>query len=141
MLTRLNIAYFSVSGLLVQIIGILTVQPAMVLFSWAQVAAVEEYLSSLPLWVQVPLCLLVADLTQYWVHRAFHQVPFLWCFHAIHHSAELMDWMAGSRLHLVDAVVTRSLTFVPLFLLGFSEAALGVYVVVVVVQRSQMICL
>lgn len=131
-----DIAYFSVSGLLVQIIGILTVQPAMVLFSWAQVAAVEEYLSSLSLWAQVPLCLLVADLTQYWVHRAFHRVPFLWCFHAIHHSAELMDWMAGSRLHLVDAVVTRSLTFVPLFLLGFSEAALGVYVVVVVVQAT-----
>lgn len=131
-----DLAYFFLSSLLVQIVGLLTVQPATVLFGWAQVPAVVAALSSLSLWIQVPLCLLVADLTQYWVHRAFHQVPILWRFHAIHHSAEVMDWMAGSRLHLVDAVVTRSLTFVPLFVLGFSEPAVGVYVVVVVVQAT-----
>lgn len=52
---------------------------------------------------------LVADFTQYWVHRTFHTVPWLWRFHAIHHSAEEMDWLAGSRLHLVDVIVyTRS---------------------------------
>ena len=131
-----DLAYFFLSSLLVQIVGLLTVKPAMVLFGWAQVDAVKELLSSWSLWIQVPACLLVADLTQYWVHRAFHQVPLLWRIHAVHHSAEVMDWMAGSRLHFVDAVVTRSLTFVPLFLLGFSEAAIGAYVVVVVVQAT-----
>ena len=131
-----DLAYFFLSSLLVQILGLLTVQPAMVLFQWARVDAVATSLSSWPLWLQAPLCLLVADLTQYWVHRAFHQIPWLWRFHAIHHSAETMDWMAGSRLHFVDAVATCSLTVVPLFLLGFSEAAVGVYVVVVVVQAT-----
>jgi lathosterol oxidase len=75
-------------------------------------------------------------LTQYWVHRAFHQIPLLWQFHAIHHSTEIMDWLAGSRLHFADAIVTRSLTFIPLFLLGFSETAIAVYVVVVVIQAT-----
>ena len=80
--------------------------------------------------------ILVADFTQYWVHRAFHSSPVLWRFHAIHHSAEAMDWLAGSRLHLVDAIVTRGLTYVPIYVLGFSQSAIVVYVVVVVVQAT-----
>jgi sterol desaturase/sphingolipid hydroxylase (fatty acid hydroxylase superfamily) len=47
-----------------------------------------------------------------------------------------MDWLAGSRLHFVDAVLTRCLTYTPLYLLGFSESAVAVYVVVVVVQAT-----
>jgi sterol desaturase/sphingolipid hydroxylase (fatty acid hydroxylase superfamily) len=29
---------------------------------------------------------LTIDLLQYWIHRAFHRVPFLWRLHKIHHS-------------------------------------------------------
>ena len=32
-----------------------------------------------------------------------------------------MDWLAGSRLHLVDVILTRGLTYVPIFVLGFSR--------------------
>ena len=66
----------------------------------------------------------MADFTQYWVHRTFHAVPALWRFHAVHHSAEQMDWLAGSRLHLVDIAVTRGLTYVPIYVLGFAEGPL-----------------
>ena len=47
-----------------------------------------------------------------------------------------MDWLAGSRLHLVDVIVTRGLTYVPIFVLGFSEAALIVYVFIVAAQAT-----
>ena len=93
-------------------------------------------IGSLPLLVQVPALLLVADFTQYWVHRTVHQVPFLWRFHAIHHSIEEMDWLAGSRLHLLDVILTRGLTYVPIFALGFSERALVVYVFCVAAQAT-----
>src|SRR5690606_17877607 len=63
-----------------------------------------------PLALQFLGCVLVADLTQYGIHRAFHRVPWLWRFHAVHHSVETMDWIAGSRLHLVDVIVTRGST-------------------------------
>ena len=76
------------------------------------------------------------DLTQYWVHRAFHRVPLLWRFHHIHHSAESMDWLAGSRLHLVDVAVTRGLSYVPIYVLGFTEAPLFAYVVFVCIQAT-----
>jgi sterol desaturase/sphingolipid hydroxylase (fatty acid hydroxylase superfamily) len=42
-----------------------------------------------------------------------------------------MDWLAGSRLHVVDVVLTRGLTFVPLFVLGFDRAPLVAYLVFV----------
>ena len=47
-----------------------------------------------------------------------------------------MDWLAGSRLHLVDAVVTRALSYIPIFALGFSEAAMIAYAVVVTIQAT-----
>ena len=96
----------------------------------------EQFVSDLPLLVQVALAVLVADFTQYWVHRAFHRVPALWRFHAVHHSAEAMDFLAGSRLHLVDAVVTRAITYAPLYALGFAEPAIYAYVVIVVLQAT-----
>jgi sterol desaturase/sphingolipid hydroxylase (fatty acid hydroxylase superfamily) len=131
-----DLTYFFLNSLMVQIVGLLTMKPAMLFFDWARIDAVVAFLSGLPVFVQALLCVLTADLTQYWVHRAFHQIPFLWQFHAVHHSTEVMDWLAGSRLHIADAVVTRSLTYIPLFLLGFSETAIAVYVVVVVIQAT-----
>ncbi len=42
-----------------------------------------------------------------------------------------MDWLAGSRLHLFDIVVTRGLSFVPLYVLGFESGAVYAYLVFV----------
>ena len=131
-----DLTYFFVNTLLIEVLTLLTLKPAAALFAWARVAPVVETIGALPLLVQVPAILLVADFTQYWVHRAFHRAPALWRFHAIHHSAESMDWLAGSRLHLVDAVVTRGLTYVPIFILGFSQEALIPYVFIVAAQAT-----
>jgi lathosterol oxidase len=131
-----DLTYFFINSLLVEILTLLTLTPALVLFDWARAGAVTSAVGALPLLLQVPLILLCADFTQYWVHRLFHRVPRLWHFHAIHHSAQQMDWLAGSRLHLVDVIVTRGLVYVPIFVLGFSQGALMVYVVLVAAQAT-----
>lgn len=131
-----DLTYFFINSLLIEILTILTLKPALILFDWARIAGLSGIVGSLPLVVQVPALLLVADFTQYWVHRTFHVVPFLWPFHAIHHSIEQMDWLAGSRLHLVDVILTRGLTYVPIFVLDFSEQALIVYVFLVAAQAT-----
>lgn len=133
---RVDLSYFFVNSLIVQATSFLTLAPAMVFFNWARLSFFAENVSGLPLLVQLPLCLLAADFAQYWIHRAFHSVPFLWRFHAIHHSAEAMDWLAGSRLHLVDALVTRGLTYVPIYVLGFSQQTIVAYVVIVAIQAT-----
>ena len=131
-----DLTYFFINSLLIEILTIFTLKPALILFSWAQIGWLMTAVGALPLVVQVFLILLVADFTQYWVHRTFHAVPFLWPFHAIHHSATEMDWLAGSRLHLVDVIVTRGLTYVPIFALGFSEQAVMIYVFLVAAQAT-----
>jgi len=75
--------------------------------------------------------LLVSDLVTYWVHRAFHKIPWLWSFHAIHHSSLHLDWLAGSRSHIVDIVANRLFAFLPIFLLGFAPPALYAYILFV----------
>src|SRR4029077_9569518 len=72
-------------------------------------ASLQAAMGSLPWLVQFFLAVLVADLAQYWIHRALLVVPWLWRFHAIHHSSKSLDWIAGSRAHIVDDLLTRGL--------------------------------
>ncbi len=75
-----------------------------------------------PLWLRLPLAFLVNDIGAYWGHRASHSVPFLWRFHAIHHSAEHLDWLVNTRAHPFDIVFTRLSGLAPLYLLGLAHA-------------------
>jgi sterol desaturase/sphingolipid hydroxylase (fatty acid hydroxylase superfamily) len=93
-------------------------------------------IGGIPFVPQVLLCIFLADLVDYWTHRAFHEVPFLWRFHAIHHSAKTMDWLSGSRLHLLELVTTRTLVMVPLYVLGFDKAVLDTHVVLIAIQGT-----
>jgi lathosterol oxidase len=131
-----DFTYFFVSAILVQVTTLVTLRPAMLFFDWARVSAVQAWIEGAPWLVQFLLMVVVSDFTQYWVHRAFHAVPLLWRFHAVHHSAEQMDWLAGSRLHLVDIAVTRGLTYVPIYVLGFSDGPLAAYLIFVSAQAT-----
>lgn len=101
------------------------------LFGWAQYAPLQNWVASLPFFVELFLIILVADLMQYWAHRAYHEVPFLWRFHSVHHSTKVMDWMAGSRQHILELIVTRVLVLGPIYVLGFSKEVIDIYIVIV----------
>jgi lathosterol oxidase len=131
---RTDLWHFGVSHLLVQLTVFLTMAPAAIFFRWAVAPELQAAVAAQPLALQFVEVLVVADLSQYTVHRLFHQVPWLWRFHAIHHSSEAMDWLAGSRLHLVDVVATRAVSFLPLFALGLPARALTLYLVFVSFQ-------
>ena len=123
--------HFFVSHLLVQVTTLLTVMPATVIASTAGSAWLHQAIQSQPLALQFVEVMIVADLGEYTTHRLFHAVPALWRFHAIHHSSVTLDWIAGSRLHLVDVVITRGFTLIPIVLLGFSPPAVYAYLVFV----------
>jgi lathosterol oxidase len=131
---RTDLAHFFVSHLLVQVLALLTIAPAGLLFGGIVSPRLQAWVAGRPLLLQFVAAVAIADLFQYGVHRAFHAVPWLWRFHAIHHSSTAMDWLAGSRLHLFDVVMTRAITFVPLFVLGFAPSALLAYLVFVAFQ-------
>ena len=123
--------HFFVSHLLVQLTTLLTVMPATTIMAAAGSPGLHTLVQAQPLVLQFVQVVIVADLGEYAIHRLFHTLPWLWRFHAIHHSSVHLDWIAGSRLHLVDVVITRGFTLVPIVLLGFSQPAVYAYVVFV----------
>lgn len=128
---REDLFYFLVSSLLVQVLTYLTFAPARSILAFAPLTSLRAWVGGLPFAVQFVAIMFLTDVVQYWVHRAFHRVPWLWQFHAVHHSAKEMDWMAGARMHFFEIVALRSLTVLPMFVLGFGPGPMNAYIFVV----------
>lgn len=126
-----DLTHFFFNHLVVGITLLITNRVVHSTFGWAQNDTLQGFVAGLPFVVQVLLVVLVADLVQYWTHRAYHEVPFLWRFHSVHHSARAMDWLAGSRQHILELLATRILVLAPIFVLGFSQRAIDAYVIIV----------
>jgi sterol desaturase/sphingolipid hydroxylase (fatty acid hydroxylase superfamily) len=76
---------------------------------------------SWPIWVQAIAALFVSEIGYYWAHRLSHEIPFLWRFHAIHHSAEEVDFLVNTRAHPVDLVFSRFCALIPIYALGLGS--------------------
>ncbi|HYM87045.1 MAG TPA: sterol desaturase family protein, partial [Pseudoxanthomonas sp.] len=96
---RTDLAYFFMSHMLVQFILILVTASTSTIAGIAAFPALKDAIQSLPVWAQFLIAVFVADLAQALLHRAYHNIPWLWRFHAVHHSSREMDWLAGSRIH------------------------------------------
>jgi sterol desaturase/sphingolipid hydroxylase (fatty acid hydroxylase superfamily) len=70
---------------------------------------------------------LLLSFLNYWYHRWSHEVPFLWRFHAVHHSSAQLDWVAAARLHPLEFFFGGFLLAPPLILLGFDPKVVGVF--------------
>ena len=135
--TRVDVAYWFFTPLVTKAVTRIALGAVFVLLAWSQgmtfadfretVTSRRTWAASLPLAVQVPLILLLADLLAYATHRLFH-ARWLWRFHAIHHSSTTVDWLSSVRLHPVNDAVARIVQVLPLYWMGFSGAALAVFV-------------
>jgi len=134
---REDLFYYLVSSMMVQALTFLAFAPSRAVLShsggWDGFRAL---VGSQPLVVQVIEIMLLTDFVQYWFHRAFHRVPALWNFHAVHHSAKAMDWLAGARMHFVEIVALRGVTAIPMMTLGYTPTALQIYIGLVYVYSS-----
>jgi hypothetical protein len=111
-------------------LGLLAVIVAVIFAAaWIVPASFQAMVGGLPYWVQIPAVIVRSDLGFYWTHRMFHAVPWLWRFHSIHRSIEELDWLAAAWVHPVDQILTKGVSLIPVFALGFSEWAIGVYAV------------
>lgn len=128
---REDLFYFFISSLMVQGLSYFAMAPSKAIVAHVQDASFRDSVADLPLWLQVIAIMFLTDLVQYWAHRAFHRIPWLWRFHAVHHSARNMDWLAGSRMHLLEIIALRGLTIIPMYALGFALEAIYIYIVIV----------
>ncbi|WP_343612045.1 sterol desaturase family protein [Novosphingobium sp.] len=132
-----DLFYFLVSSMLVQLITFLALAPSSYLNAHGTaLGSIRATISGLPWAVQFLLAMFLTDLTQYWFHRTFHRIPFLWGFHAVHHSARSMDWLAGGRMHFVEIILLRGVTSLPLLTFGFLPSVMQAYIGMVYVYSS-----
>lgn len=128
---REDLFYFLVSSLLVQLLTFFTYLPARTILAVTPLTELRAWVGALPFVVQFAGIMFLTDFVQYWVHRVFHVVPWLWRFHSVHHSARSLDWMAGARMHVLEIIALRGATVIPMFVLGFSASAVNLYILVV----------
>jgi sterol desaturase/sphingolipid hydroxylase (fatty acid hydroxylase superfamily) len=130
-----DLTHFVVNNLLVTLATIGIVVVAALPFLWIRSFGLADLL---PDAVAVALAFVSVLVGGYWGHRFTHEIPFLWRFHAVHHSVEQMDWVASGRLHPIDAAFVQACGLVPLFLLGYDGAVfVGVAVFLALVAIFQ----
>lgn len=84
----------------------------------------------LPLWLAVILSMVVLDLILYWQHRMFHQVPWLWRLHRVHHADPDFDVTTGVRFHPIEMVLSLGIKALAIVLLGVPAVAILIFEIV-----------
>ncbi|MGB6405318.1 MAG: sterol desaturase family protein [Candidatus Sulfotelmatobacter sp.] len=135
----LDVVYFMSTHLPIQILSFLVLLPATQATKYLGVPALQHLIARMPWLLQFFLAVVVADLAEYFIHLALHKVPFLWRFHAVHHSSKALDWIAGSRSHFVDDTLVRGFILVPL-MFGFSQSIILAYLIFVTLHATWTHC-
>ncbi len=112
-----DVCYYFLNGLLP---GLMLGAPmtAVVIVAHKVMPGAIAAIAALPIWARAAAAMIVGETAYYWAHRLSHQIPLLWRFHAIHHSAEAIDYMVSVRAHPVDFFWSRIVMLTPLFALG-----------------------
>lgn len=114
-----DIGYYFLSSLLPGfILGLPLAILAAAAHNWIP-EPVRDGIAQSPLWIKLPLGLLIGEVGAYWAHRWTHQIPFLWQFHEVHHQPGHMDFLVNTRAHPIDMIFVRLCTLAPLYALGF----------------------
>lgn len=92
--------YYLISSMFVQVLTFLSAAPAKFAGRNFDLTNIHTTIAAMPFVFQVFFIMILSDLVQYWLHRLFYTVPFLWLLRSIHHSAKSIDWLAGARTHI-----------------------------------------
>lgn len=115
-----DLGYYFLNSLLPAVL--LSVPIAMLawLVQQAVPTVVAQAGAAMPLWGRVLAALVASEIGYYWGHRLSHEIPYLWRYHSIHHSAEHVDFLVNTRAHPFDMVFGRFCGLVPMYVLGLA---------------------
>ena len=116
-----DLFYYFLNGILPKLLLILPMTMLAAAAHHLVPSAFYSAVGGMPVWLRIGAALAANEVGGYWGHRWSHEVPFLWRFHVIHHSAEEMDWLVSTKAHPVDIFFTHFCALVPLYLLGLAQ--------------------
>ena len=90
------------------------IAPVQKSFDWSHI----QFVSHWPIAVQVLFFLITHDLYIYLFHRFQHSSKFFWRTHEAHHSGKQIDFLSGSRSHIVEILINQTIEFAPIIILG-----------------------
>ena len=97
-------------------------------------ATFEVALPSWPLaeqWLSLVVAFLLLDFLHYAAHRCQHTVPWLWRFHALHHSDPDVDVTTSVRHHPIEYFIVAGFYWVAVLALGIPASVAASHAVVV----------
>lgn len=80
-----------------------------------------------PVWLAVPVSVLLLDLLIYWQHRVTHAVPLLWRLHRVHHADPELDATSGLRFHPLEILLSMGVKMAAVVALGAPAVAVLVF--------------
>lgn len=89
-----------------------------------------------PLWIVLPLSVLLLDLVSYAWHRANHVVPFLWRWHQVHHSDPSFSVSTALRFHPGELLLSLPLRLAAVVLAGIPAEAVVFFEVVFTLSNA-----
>jgi sterol desaturase/sphingolipid hydroxylase (fatty acid hydroxylase superfamily) len=119
----------AVQMVLPQLLGLLIALTLLDSLESVALPIVQLWPRSLPVWIQVALMLLVAELLRYSLHVAAHNTSALWRLHAVHHSPDRLYWLNVGRFHPVEKTLQYTLDTLPFILLGVGPEVVALYFV------------
>lgn len=90
---------------------------------WFIPSGFHAMVNEAPFWARLLAALVAGEIGYYWGHRCLHEIPLLWRFHALHHSATRIDFLVNARAHPIDMVFGRLCGVIPLYVLGLAGPA------------------
>lgn len=120
-----DLGYYFINNLLPRMLLIVPMAAVAAALHYLVPRGLHSAVAAMPLGVRLAAALVAGEFGFYWGHRWTHEIPLLWRFHSIHHSAEEIDWLVSTRAHPIDLVFVRLCGFVPMYALGLAQPMAG----------------
>lgn len=91
-------------------------------FSFLTIDAVQQW--SRP--ARVLLALVVVDFAKWFTHLARHRIPWLWPFHAVHHSQKELNFLSDFRIHPGDHAADMLIRSLPVCIVDQSFETIAI---------------